>query len=110
MVAVSWLELAKIDVTPVVLPFHSTWEPEVKLPPSSVIVKAAEPASVLAGDMELRNGPGGTGTLLSWRIHTLRPWVTARRIRDCLRSFKENTATRGSPVPRVVQFAPPFAV
>ena len=92
------------------LPFQRmTVVPLTKPAPLTVRVKAAPPAVVERGEIEVRRREGSAAGS-SWKSQAPRPWVAARRTREARASFRERTATRGRPTERVDQLRPPFDV
>src|SRR5712692_7105615 len=99
---VIWFAVPGCEVIPVVLPFQVTTELASKLAPSTTTpLTVPEPANADDGRIELRKGPAGIGTLVSWMSNMLRPLVAARRTRDLARPFKLNTMTLGRGFPSV---------
>ena len=101
MEAVSWVSETGVVVAPVVEPFHWT-APPVKPEPLTVSVKVVPPALAETGEMEEMCGPENV-KLFSTIVQAPRPWVPARTVREASCKRKESTATRGRPVPSVLQ-------
>jgi hypothetical protein len=71
IIAVSWVALTKLVVR--LAPFHWIVDPEMKLAPVTVKVKAGFPALTLIGDMELTLGVGFAAVMVKARLFDTPP-------------------------------------
>src|SRR6266850_49093 len=108
IVAVNCVSLPPPCVTPVVAPFHCTAPPISPLP-FTVNKKAAPPDCAKTGEIEAMCGPEN-GKLFRTSDQAPRPCVVASSVREGSCSFRESTATLGSPLSRVDHVAPPSIV